>query len=147
MSRVHQITFAGLAAETIYELKAHSGSTTEVLGVKTTVSVAPPPPHTAFGQIQTTAGQPAVGALVLVRVLDAELGEHTVLSAVVDEYGFWSLDIGRETCSELDIQAFGTGGTNASLEKANCVDVRPLPTIVLDESIEQTFFLPYVGVK
>ncbi|MEE4239265.1 MAG: hypothetical protein V2I51_21300, partial [Anderseniella sp.] len=31
VSRVHQVTLAGLAAETIYELKAHSGSTTEVL--------------------------------------------------------------------------------------------------------------------
>ena len=151
-SRVHQVTLTGLAPETTYYLRVHSGDSIDdnngaLYQVTTKATELPPVPFLAYGQVQTAVGAPAVGALVQAWLVDAENGEAEPLSTLVDGYGYWSLNLPIEACEglQLKLEAIGQRGSDVQLIQPAC-EVQPAVTIKLpaESPTEETTMETYL---
>jgi hypothetical protein len=144
VSSVHHVTLTGLTPETNYLFRVHSGeivddSDGDLHQVTTNATGMPPVPSLAYGQVETTSdgtssSAPAVGALVRARLVDGEGGRSQPLSALVDGWGYWSfsLPVGDCTQMQLELQVFGTRGSEAELAGPAC-ELRPVPALVPSE--------------
>jgi hypothetical protein len=144
VSSVHHVTLTNLIPETNYLFRVHSGETVDDSGgelhqVTTKATELPSAPFLAYGQVETasdgtSAGAPAVGALVRAWLVDGEGGRSQPLSAVVDGWGYWSLSLPLGDCTQmqLELQVFGVRGSEAELTGPAC-EVRPVPALVLSE--------------
>ncbi len=108
----------------------------------------PPIPYLAYGQVETSDGQPAVGTLVRVWLLEAQHalsgaeGDKSPepLSTLVDGHGYWSLNLSSDMdlpaakCEDLQLKlgAFGRRGSEAELIQPSC-KVQPVAVLVLQE--------------
>ncbi len=141
-SRVHHVTLTRLTPDTTYYYRVHAGGAIspaegEPYQATTLPTGVPPVPFLAYGQVKTSGGDPAEGALVRVRLLDAGGGQSEPLSKLVDSYGYWSLNLPLASCSgvQLQLAAFGAEGGVAELTHAAC-DLRPAPAMVLVDGYE-----------
>jgi hypothetical protein len=145
VSQAHHVTLTGLRPETTYFFRVHSGdgSTALTTGtvddnggalyqVNTKETGMPPVPYLAYGQVETADGQPAVGALVRAWLVDGEGNYSEPLSAVVDGWGYWNLNLPVDDCEgkQLRLEVSGQSHGEAELAQAAC-DVQPVPTVVL----------------
>jgi hypothetical protein len=144
---LHHVTVAGLAPETIYAFRVHSGESTADLGGRpyqvTTAAATPPAlPQIAYGQALDAAGQPAAGALVRAQIAGAAAEP---LSALVDAWGYWTLDLPLDDCAghTLLLAALGPDGTTASATRPAC-DVQPAPPLTLRLQERKPLYLPLV---
>ena len=78
-------------------------------------------------------------------LLDAEGGESEPLSALVDGWGYWSLNLPLRDCADvrLQLKAFGPRGGEAELTLPAC-EVQPAPPLVLQEQNRPGVYLPLV---
>jgi hypothetical protein len=150
VSQVHHVTLTGLTPETTYYFRVHSGESVDDNGgalyqVSTKETGIPPVPYRAYGQVETSDGQPAVGALVRARLVDGEEKTSEPLSALVDGYGYWALNLPVEACQGLEVrlQATGRQGGEASLTQPAC-EVKPAPAVRLMEEESLEIYLPVV---
>ncbi len=101
----------------------------------------PPVPNLAYGQVLIPDGKPAVGALVRAWLVDEGGNESEPLSAVVDGYGYWSLNLPVQDCEgvQLKLEAIGQRGAAAEQVLPAC-EVRPAVTIKLpaESPVEDT---------
>jgi hypothetical protein len=147
---VHHVTLTGLTPESAYYFRVHSGDTVDDNGgalyqVSTKATTMPPMPFLAYGQVETSDGKPAVGALVRAWLLDAEGGESEPLSALVDGWGYWSLNLPPGDCADvrLQLRAIGPRGSEAESTQAAC-EVKPAPMVVLPEEGAISVYLPLI---
>lgn len=159
VSMVHHVTLTRLTPETTYYFRVHSGETMDdnsgtLYTATTKESHLPPVPYLAYGQVETTDGQPATGALVRVWLLNAghalsgvEGGEQSEpLSTLVDGYGYWSMSLPMDKCEDLEVklEAIGPRGSQAELTQPAC-EVKPVPNLVLSEADMIPLYLPLIS--
>jgi hypothetical protein len=135
--RAHHVTLRDLSPETTYYFRVHSGDAVDDNGgqlyqVTTGATELPLVPYLAYGQVETSDGGPAVGALVRAWLLDGGGGQSEPLSTLVDASGYWSLNLPLDDCAGMDLklEAIGVMGGEAELTLPAC-EVRSVPTIVL----------------
>jgi hypothetical protein len=142
VSQVHHVTLTGLRPETTYYFRIHSGQTVDdndgaLYQAMTKATEMPPMPYLAYGQVQTSDGQPAVGALVRAKLVDGAGNQSEPLSTVVDGWEYWSLSLPLEGCEgmRLKLEVLGREGSEAEMTVPAC-DVKPVATVVLaDEGL------------
>ncbi len=149
-SSVHQVTLTGLTPETTYYFRVHSGERVDDNGgalyeVVTKKTALPPVPFLAYGRVETAAGSPAVGTLVRAWLVDDAGKESEAISALVDGYGHWSLNLPVQDCQglQLKLEAISQRGSDAVLAQPAC-DVHPVPTVLLSEKDRGGVYLPGV---
>jgi hypothetical protein len=150
VSWVHHVTLTSLTPEETYTFRVHSGNNLDYSGgalyqVTTLATTLPPVPYLAYGVVETASGEPAVGALVRVWLLDDEGAKSQPLSTLVDGYGYWTLNLPLAACGEvtLQLQAIGPKGSVAELAHPAC-DVQPAPALALQEESSIDVYLPLV---
>jgi hypothetical protein len=150
VSQVHQVTLTRLEPETTYHFRIHSGETVDdnrgaLYEVTTKKTGMPQIPFLAYGQVETSDGALAVGALVRARLVDTEGTPSEPLSALVDGYGYWSLSLPLPSCEgvQLKLQAIGQRGSETEVTQSAC-KVRPVPTVVLAEESPERAYLPLI---
>jgi len=125
---VHQVTLTGLRPETAYQLAIHAGET---------VDDNIPSVQTAYGQVQDSAGNPIAGAQVY-----ATISGGAPLSAITNEQGYWSLNLGAlrtvdgtdyldRTDETLAIEVITPAGITGRQSLAT-ENLTPAPTLVLE---------------
>jgi hypothetical protein len=99
----------------------------------------------AYGQVQTSDGMLAAGALVRAWLLDADGNPSEPLSTLVDGYGYWMLSLLLPDCSgvQIRLQAIGRKGSEVELQQPAC-ETRPAPMLVLPEKGRADLYLPLV---
>ncbi len=136
-SRVHQVTLTGLAPETTYYFRVHSGEAVDdndgaLYQVTTRATELPPAPFLAYGQVETSEGAPAVATLVRAWLVDNAGDASEPFLTLVDGYGYWSLNLPIEACEglQLKLEAIGQRGSDVQLIQPAC-EVQPAVTIKL----------------
>jgi hypothetical protein len=136
---LHQVTLAGLAPETTYYLRVHSGDASAGQGdqsirAETRAFLPPGMPLTAFGQV-TSKGAPAAGALVSAQLIDLNGKPTELLSTLVEASGYWALSLPLDDCAgvTLELQALGADGSFASLTVPAC-QAQPAPVLQLNSA-------------
>jgi hypothetical protein len=150
VATLHHVTVIGLAPETAYAFRVHSGDSVagpdEAPYRVTTAATGPLTlPLIAFGQVRSAAGSPAAGALVRAWLVGADDRRSEALSALVDGWGYWNLSLLAEGCAErqLILAAVGAEGAAATLTQPAC-DVHPAPTLTLQPQTRTPTYLPLV---
>ena len=136
-SMVHHVTLTQLKPNTTYFFRVHAGKIVDDMGsalysVTTKTSQIPALPFVAYGQVQTTSGQPAVGALVRLWLASTDGSLSEPLSATVDDLGYWSTNLPLADCSDLQLklEVIGPAGGQVELSMPAC-EVRPAQTVKL----------------
>jgi subtilisin family serine protease len=101
-SHSHHVTLTGLSPATTYYFTVVSGNTVQkpdgkLNQVTTGATLGVPPVWTVYGRVMKPDGEtPAAGTLVYVTVQNGEQGaaESAPLSAITDDQGYWSLNLG-----------------------------------------------------
>lgn len=137
VSTLHFSTLTNLKPQTTYYFRVRSGKTVadsegQLFSISTLATGAPSEPATAFGQVRNADGTPAMGALVIARSADDQDESFAPLAALVDGWGFWSLDLSSMTCEAVGVslQATGPSGEQAQAVFAPCKD-QEAPALVL----------------
>ncbi len=161
VSQVHHVTLTGLAPETTYSFRVHSGYSVDdndgaLYQVTTKETGMPPIPYLAYGQVETVdgtpeAGVPAVGALVRMWLVDGDGKPSDPLSTLVDGYGYWSLnlrsgtDLPTQNCDKvaLRLEVVGPMGSEAGWVQNAC-DVLPASRIMLLGESTIRLYLPTI---
>jgi hypothetical protein len=148
VAAIHHVTVAGLAPQTAYAFRVHSGESTDDDGgqpftVQTTATGSLAAPFTAYGQVQYAGGAPAVGALVLARLVNDQGAPVTLLSALVESQGYWSLNLPLANCegAMLEMAVTAPDGATAAATVPACT-VQPAPSLTLEASASYRLYLP-----
>jgi hypothetical protein len=123
----HYVTLVGLTPNTAYYFDVVSdGTTDDNGGAHYTVTTGPtlglPGSDTIYGQVFKADGTtPAEGAIVYITLRDADgsgsSGEAAPLSALVDESGYWSTNLGDARLADLsDYFDYSASGDQVRLE-------------------------------
>jgi hypothetical protein len=135
VATLHHVTLSGLAPETIYYFRVHSGNTVvregnQPFAVTTLPVTTPGTPITAYGQVQYGNGSPATGAMLIARLLDGSGTPSEPLSVLVDGYGYWVLSLPDVECGStaLHLRATSPDREVIDLTHAAC-ECQPAPTI------------------
>jgi hypothetical protein len=152
----HLVTLAKLKPETSYYFKVVSGAEDE--SAPDTFTTAPslesvPHSDTVYGQLFEADGEsPATGTLLYLKLQDHDgvgsTGEAMLLSALVDEQGYWYANLGNTRLSdslgpfsysangdELLIEAQGIGTASLTVDTANDAQA---PDMILKETTDPT---------
>jgi hypothetical protein len=159
---VHEVTLTGLQPETTYYFRVHSGQAVDdnegaLYQVTTRATELPPAPFLAYGQVESAGGVPAVGTLVRAWLVDGRGNESEPLSALVDGWGYWSLNVssGMDVSSGLGLlaadcgdqrlllEAMGPRGEAATLTWPAC-EAQPVTTMILTEATSAGAYLPII---
>lgn len=123
-STVHQVTLRNLEPETVYSYKIRSGFWFFAGGkIKTTPSreKQPAPPNPVYGKVVQKDGfSPAFPAIVYLHDL----------SAIANQKGNWSLDLGENIAEEVEIFCQG-GNLGQAKIMVKTEQMRPTPLLIL----------------
>ena len=150
VSTLHHVTVTGLSPQTAYAFRVHAGESVAdengtAFQVTTAAPVTPTVPLIAYGQVLDAAGQPAVGALVRAQISGGADAASEPLSALADGWGYWTLSLPVEDCSDktLFVEALGPDGTAARMTQPACA-VQPALTLTLGPETRRPVYLPLV---
>lgn len=106
VSAVHSVTLSGLQPETTYVFKVHSGRNNNgrLLEITTSAVAAPATPQAVYGQVLDDSSAPAVGSVVIARLEDSQRAQSEPLSALVDGWGYWVLNLPQVDCASAKLQ-------------------------------------------
>ena len=126
ISAIHYVTLAELQPETTVFFRIHSGDTVldqqgKPFETTTLATSAPGEPVTVYGQVMLADNAPAVGALVIVRLVGSADTESELLATVVDGWGYWTLSVAEKACrAGLQIEVVSPTGARSDFSLPGC---------------------------
>ena len=154
-AETHFVVLTNLKPETSYYFKVVSGveGDRDTLQTITTMSTleSVPQSDTVYGQVYMADGiTPATGALVYLTLQDADgtgdTGKVTLLSALVDENGYWHANLGNARLADGRLFDYSVSGDELLIKvqgsdtplKVDTAHDAPAPDIIINQANEPT---------
>ena len=154
-AETHFVVLTNLKPETSYYFKVVSGveGDRDTLQTITTMSTleSVPQSDTVYGQVYMADGiTPATGALVYLTLQDADgtgdTGKVTLLSALVDENGYWHANLGNARLADGRLFDYSVSGDELLIKvqgsdtplKVDTAHDAPAPDIIINKANEPT---------